>query len=115
MDKVLPDRLGRELGPHGLSTFPPVFAPTNAENSQISSLSFAASLTTSSGYPISHPLVWSLALLCAITLPLFAGIEKKAAEPILPLSLLTRLQPSLVLMGFVLTTATNFSRVSVVI
>ena len=55
--------------------------------------------------------MYGLAIVCVVTLPLFAWIEKKAPEPILPLSLLTRVQPSLVLMGFVLTTATNFSRV----
>ncbi|KAK4685900.1 sedoheptulose-bisphosphatase, partial [Tremellales sp. Uapishka_1] len=76
----------------------------------ISSLSLSSSLTTSSGYSISHPLVWGLFSTFCVTLPLFIYIEKKAHEPILPLSMLTRVQPTLILFGFVCTTATNFSR-----
>jgi hypothetical protein len=75
------------------------------------SLSIASSLTTSSNYPLSHPLVYGLFLLSALTLPLFIHIERRAAEPILPIGMLTRFQPSLALGGFFLLTASNFSRV----
>ena len=73
----------------------------------------ASSLTSSSGYAFTHPTVIGLFVTTLITLPLFAIIERRAAEPILPLSLLTRAQPSMVLLGFVLSTASNFARVSV--
>ncbi|WRT69156.1 uncharacterized protein IL334_006140 [Kwoniella shivajii] len=76
----------------------------------ISSFSISTSLYTSSHYPLSHPLPLSLLIVAIISLPIFIFIEKKAAHPILPLTMLTRAQPSLVLFGFVLTTATNFSR-----
>ena len=81
---------------------------------QISSLSFASSLMSSSGYPFRHPLVWGLYLVCLVSLPLFAWIENRAAEPILPMTFFTRLQPSLVLFGLFLCTAGAFSRVSTV-
>nr|WRH23635.1 Histidine phosphatase superfamily [Naematelia aurantialba] len=76
----------------------------------MSSFSIAVSLATSSGYPWSHPLVVGLLGLAVFVLPPFAYIESKAAEPIVPLTLLTRVQTTLVLMAFVLTTATTFAR-----
>ena len=79
---------------------------------KISSMTIAASLNTSSGYPFTHPLVYGLSALCVVTLLLFVWIENKALEPILPMSLLTRLQPSLVLVAFVLLTTTMFARAS---
>ncbi|KAK1922622.1 major facilitator superfamily domain-containing protein [Papiliotrema laurentii] len=78
--------------------------------SSISSLSIGASLTTTSGYPLTHPLVSGLFLLSLSTLPLFVWIERRAKEPILPLSVLSRFQPRIVLIAFMLTTMTNFSR-----
>ena len=56
--------------------------------------------------------MYGLAIVCVVTLPIFAWIEKKAVEPILPLNLITRAQPCLVLMGFAFTTSANFARVS---
>nr|XP_031858907.1 uncharacterized protein CI109_005727 [Kwoniella shandongensis]KAA5525979.1 hypothetical protein CI109_005727 [Kwoniella shandongensis] len=76
----------------------------------ISSFSTFSSLLTSSHYPFKHPLPLSLFILSIVSVPVFIIIEKRANHPILPLSLLTRTQPSIVLLGFVLTTATNFSR-----
>ncbi|ORY33117.1 major facilitator superfamily domain-containing protein [Naematelia encephala] len=76
----------------------------------MSTFSISVSLATSSGYPWTHPLVLTLLAITISVLPLFAYIEKTAVEPILPLDLLTRAQPSLVLMGFVLNTATTFAR-----
>ncbi|CAD6577469.1 MAG: hypothetical protein TREMPRED_001957 [Tremellales sp. Tagirdzhanova-0007] len=67
----------------------------------ISSFTIASSLKTSSGYPFAHPLVYGLAILCVMTTLSFVWIENKALEPILPMSLLTRLQPSLVLAAFI--------------
>lgn len=61
--------------------------------------------------PWGHPLVLSLLGAFVVTVPLFLFIEKRAREPILPLTLLTRAQPSLVLFGFVCLTGANFSRV----
>lgn len=78
----------------------------------MSTLSIASSLTTSSNYALTHPLVAGLFATSALTLPIFIIIERRAAEPILPMSMLTRLQPSLALGGFFLLTASNFSRVS---
>ena len=72
----------------------------------------STSLATSSGYPWTHPLVIGLLITFVLTIPLFLKIEQSAAEPILPLSMLLRAQPSLILCGFVLLTAGNFSRVS---
>ena len=79
---------------------------------KISSFTIASSLKTSSGYPFAHPLVYGLAILCVMTTLSFVWIENKALEPILPMSLLTRLQPSLVLAAFVLLTSTMFARAS---
>ncbi|EIW66088.1 hypothetical protein TREMEDRAFT_35563, partial [Tremella mesenterica DSM 1558] len=76
----------------------------------ISSISISSSLTTSSGYPFRHPLVSSLVGICGITTPLFIWIESRVNEPILPLGLLTKGQPSLVMGGFVLLTACNYAR-----
>ncbi|KAK8843992.1 hypothetical protein IAR55_006785 [Kwoniella newhampshirensis] len=76
----------------------------------ISSFSIFSSLLTSSHYPFKHPLPLSLFIISIITLPVFFLIERRALHPILPLSLLTRAQPSLVLLAFALTTATTFSR-----
>ncbi|GFZ47341.1 hypothetical protein JCM24511_05084 [Saitozyma sp. JCM 24511] len=76
----------------------------------MSTLSIASSLTTSSNYALTHPLVAGLFATSALTLPIFIIIERRAAEPILPMSMLTRLQPSLALGGFFLLTASNFSR-----
>ncbi|WVR08976.1 hypothetical protein IAU60_006035 [Kwoniella sp. DSM 27419] len=76
----------------------------------ISAFSISSSLMTTSHYPITHPVALSLLILAVISLPLFILTESRAAHPILPLSMLKRAQPSLVLFGFVLTTATNFSR-----
>lgn len=47
-----------------------------------------------------------------VFLPLFVLIERKAAQPILPMTMLAKGQPSLILFGFFLLTASNFSRVS---
>ena len=66
---------------------------------------------TASGYPFRHPLVWGLYTLCIVSLPIFYWVEKKAKEPILPMTFLTRLQPSLVLFGLFLCTAGTFARV----
>ncbi|AAW43996.1 conserved hypothetical protein [Cryptococcus deneoformans JEC21] len=76
----------------------------------ISSFSIFSSLLTSSDYSFRHPLPLTLLITSSIAFPLFFYIEKRAHQPILPLSLLTRAQPSIVLAGFMLTTATNFSR-----
>ncbi|WVQ73605.1 hypothetical protein IAR50_003185 [Cryptococcus sp. DSM 104548] len=77
----------------------------------ISSFSIFSSLFTSSQYPFSHPLPLSLLITSLLACPLFYLVENRAHSPILPLSLLTRAQPSIVLAGFVFTTATNFSRI----
>ncbi|OCF35647.1 hypothetical protein I316_02702 [Kwoniella heveanensis BCC8398] len=76
----------------------------------ISAFSTSSSLCTSSHYPLFHPLPLSLLAIALIAFPLFIFVESKAAHPILPLTMLKRPQPSLILFGFVLTTATNFSR-----
>ncbi|WVQ63809.1 uncharacterized protein L199_001964 [Kwoniella botswanensis] len=76
----------------------------------ISSFSTSSSLWTSSHYPLSHPLPLSLLAIALVTFPLFIWVEKKAAHPILPLTMLSRPQPRLVLLGFFLTTLSNFSR-----
>ncbi|ODO06051.1 hypothetical protein L198_01280 [Cryptococcus wingfieldii CBS 7118] len=76
----------------------------------ISSFSIFSSLFTSSQYPFLHPLPLSLLITSIVACPVFYVVEKRAHQPILPLTLLTRAQPSIVLAGFVSTTATNFSR-----
>ncbi|ODO09551.1 hypothetical protein I350_03154 [Cryptococcus amylolentus CBS 6273] len=76
----------------------------------ISSFSIFSSLFTSSQYPLLHPLPLSLLIASIVACPVFYVVEKRAHQPILPLTLLTRAQPSIVLAGFVSTTATNFSR-----
>ncbi|WVW79459.1 hypothetical protein I302_101428 [Kwoniella bestiolae CBS 10118] len=76
----------------------------------ISSLSTSSSLWTSSHYPLSHPLPLSLLAISLVTFPLFIWVEKNAEHPILPLTMLSRPQPRLILIGFFLTTMSNFSR-----
>ena len=80
---------------------------------QTSTLMVASSLTTSSGYPVTHPAVWGLALACFVSTVIFIFVERRAAQPILPLELLTKWSPALVLAAFTLNSAVNFSRVSI--
>jgi hypothetical protein len=72
----------------------------------------ASSLITNVSYGPSHPLVHVLLAITLLSLPLFVWVEARAAEPILPLELLTQPQPALVFAAFFLLTATWFARVS---
>ncbi|WWC73009.1 uncharacterized protein I206_106974 [Kwoniella pini CBS 10737] len=76
----------------------------------ISAFSTSSSLWTSSHYKLNHPFPLGLFISALITFPLFIWVEKKAQHPILPLTMLSRSQPRLILFGFFLTTLSNFSR-----
>ncbi|KAL7421302.1 hypothetical protein Q5752_004187 [Cryptotrichosporon argae] len=76
----------------------------------ISALTTASSLYTSSGYAFSHPLALGLLATAALAAPLFALVETRVAEPIMPLGVLLRGQVGLVLVAFVFNQATGFSR-----
>ncbi|WWC63940.1 uncharacterized protein I303_106546 [Kwoniella dejecticola CBS 10117] len=76
----------------------------------ISAFSTSSSLWTSSHYPLNHPFPLTLFVAGLVAFPLFIWVEKKALHPILPLTMLSRAQPRLILVGFFLTTLSNFSR-----
>ena len=79
----------------------------------ITALMLSLSLATASGYQFSHPFVWGLLVLCAVSTVVFVVVEHKAAEPLVPMSLLKSWTPALVLIGFLLLTMSTFARVRV--
>lgn len=77
----------------------------------ITALMLSLSLATASGYAFSHPFVWGLLALFALSTVLFVIVEHRAAEPLVPMSLLKSWTPALVLVAFLLLTMSTFARV----
>jgi MFS family permease len=65
----------------------------------VSSLMVSLSLFTSYGYPISSPLVYLTLLVSAVSIPILYVIETRAKEPIVPMDLLKKKDPLLILVG----------------
>ncbi|KAL7412507.1 major facilitator superfamily domain-containing protein [Mrakia frigida] len=78
----------------------------------VTSLMLSLSLHSASSLPWSHPAVYLLlALFLASTIGFWACEQYHAAEPLIPMSLLTMRTPSLVLTAFLLLTMTGFARI----
>lgn len=70
------------------------------------------SLHTASGYPLSHPLVYSLFIVFGVSTIAFYFVEEHwAEEPLIPMVLLKERTPAFVLTGFLLLTMSTFARV----
>ncbi|CDZ97896.1 Predicted transporter (major facilitator superfamily) [Phaffia rhodozyma] len=77
----------------------------------ITSLMVSLSLHTSSSLPWSHPAVYSLLIVFAISTAIFWYVEGHVAEePLISLSLLKMKTPGLVLLAFMLLTMSTFAR-----
>lgn len=77
----------------------------------VTALMLSLSLATASGYAFSHPFVWGLLVLFAVSTVAFVVVEHRANEPLVPMSLLKSWTPALVLLAFLLLTMSTFARV----
>ena len=78
---------------------------------QVSALTVGTSLVTQLGYSFSDPKVIGLYAVFVASLPIFVWVENHAAAPVLPMSILGRLQPASVFGAFMFQTATLTGRV----